>query len=829
MRGLETTNSPVLIPLGSPEFSAAAAGGKASSLHQLLAAGFPVPPGFVVPAEADLNHIEGELEAAVATLGGYPLAARSSAQLEDLLAASFAGQYTTRLEIPNLPALVEAIAACRASAGNDNVVSYLHKDGFGKSHARVSVLVQKIVDASVAGVAFSIHPHTGREEHALVECCQGLGDRLVSGHTTPTQYVMRLEDGSVLERQAGAEDALLGAETLHQLCCYALELQAHFGTPQDIEWALDRAGQLWILQSRPITRIHWRRDIDEFTNANFRDGGVAARVCTPLMYSLYRDAFQESMQKYFVAIKVLPRKAPPRVWINMFYGRPYWSASAVKEVLSKVPGYDEQRFDQDLGIQKDYGNAGPARTPINLRTVVAAIPVAVALEGGFRRQLRITENYGQSFLPKEAHHLSLAESFSTIPDGEFFSMVLEVLRFHEQAESDFFTTVYNHVNYQTDFEKLLARMSRATGEPISSLSLMSGLLDVTYLNIQRGFVKLVHTGKEHGMESAAWNGALAEFLRTNSHHGDAELDISAPRWGERPERIKQIVEDVLHSGIEPRDAEATAREQFELYSAEVRRVIAILRRNPWHRLRFGRAFRKRLNTARTYASRREQMREYSTRAGCVVRRYALEAGRRLHRQGWLSQEEDVFMLHTDELKAIAQQREDKTRILAVTEFRRLMYRGYRMLEPPGELGRAITADTTAAPVVESSNQVLLKGTACSAGRVTARARVVTTLAECNGLQPCEILVTRSADPAWTLVLGLVSGVVTEVGGLLSHVAVIGREYGLPTVLNVPGATQIIKTGQRLEVDGTHGTVRILQTEDHGECRGTEIPVGGERE
>jgi phosphohistidine swiveling domain-containing protein len=826
VRGLQTTNSSVLIPLGSPEFSATAAGGKASSLHQLLAEGFPVPPGFVVPAEADLSHIEGELGAAVAALGGYPLAARSSAQLEDLPAASFAGQYTTRLEVTDLAGLVEAIAACRASAHNDHALSYLHKNGFGKSHARVSVLVQKIVDASVAGVAFSIHPHTGREEHALVECCRGLGDRLVSGQTTPTQYVMRLEDGSVLERQSGAEDVWLCSETLHKLCRSALELQAHFGTPQDIEWALDRAGQLWILQSRPITRIHWRRDIDDFTNANFRDGGVAARVCTPLMYSLYRDAFQESMQKYFVAIKLLPGNGPQQTWINMFYGRPYWSASAVKGVLSKVPGYDEERFDQDLGIQQDYGNAGPAKTPINLRTVLAAIPVAIALEREFRRQLRITENYGQSFLPKEAHYLRLAESFSTIPDDEFFSMVLEVLRFHERAESDFFTTVYNHVNYQTDFEKLLARISSATGESLSSVVLMSGLLDVSYLNIQRGFVKLVHTAKGHGMESAVWNEALAEFLRANFHHGNAELDISAPRWGERPECIKQIVEDVLHSGIEPKDAEATAREQFELYSTEVLRIIAILRRNPWHRLRLERAFRKRLNTARTYASRREQMREYSTRAGCVVRRYALEAGRRLHRQGWLSQEEHVFMLHSDELKAIAQQHEDKARILAVTEFRKLMYRGYKMLEPPGELGRAISERTTAT-LVESSNQVHLKGTGCSAGRVTARARVVTTLAECNHLQPSEILVTRSTDPAWTPVLGLVSGVVAEVGGLLSHGAVIGREYGLPTVFNVPGATQIIKTGQMLEVDGTNGTVRILPTEDHDERRGTEIPVGGD--
>ncbi len=127
------------------------------------------------------------------------------------------------------------------------------------------------------------------------------------------------------------------------------------------------------------------------------------------------------------------------------------------------------------------------------------------------------------------------------------------------------------------------------------------------------------------------------------------------------------------------------------------------------------------------------MREFSTRADNVVRRYVLEVGRRLHRQGWLGQEEDVFMLHADELKAIAQHREDKARILTVTEVRRLMYRGYRMVEPPGELGRAISHPIPADQLIESSDEPLLKGTGCSAGRVMGRARVVTTLGECN---PC---------------------------------------------------------------------------------------------
>jgi phosphohistidine swiveling domain-containing protein len=232
----------------------------------------------------------------------------------------------------------------------------------------------------------------------------------------------------------------------------------------------------------------------------------------------------------------------------------------------------------------------------------------------------------------------------------------------------------------------------------------------------------------------------------------------------------------------------------------------------WHRLRFGPAFRKRLKMARTYASRREQMREYSMRADNVARRYLLEAGRRLHGRGWLKEQQDVFMLSTEELVAVADRRESQAHMLSLSEIRRLMYRGYRLFNPPGELGRAIAKHRPTSRSAERAGARLLKGTGCSCGKVIGRARVVPTLAECGGFQAGDVLVTRFIDPAWTLVMGLVSAIVAEVGGLLSHGAVIAREYGLPAALDVAGATQLIKTGQLVEVDGASGTVTILEEE-----------------
>lgn len=796
--------------LGSAGFTDEAGGRKAAPLHELIRQGFPVPAGFVVPPHLELDTLfERECESAVTALGGFPVAARSSGHLEDLPGASFAGQYVTRLEIHDGGALVQAIAACRDSARSPQVTAYLRRNGLDDSRAHVSVLVQAMVDAAVAGVAFSIHPTSGREDHALIECCNGLGERLVSGQTAPTRYVVRLEDASVVERQPGEEDVSLDQRLLRELRTHLLELQAFFGAPQDIEWAIDRRGTLWILQSRPITRIQWRSDIEEFTTADFREGGVSARVCTPLMYSLYRNAMQDSMQRYFVAIKLLSKETPQQSWIEMFYGRPYWSASAVKKALLKVPGFDEEVFDKDLGIQKKYGTAGPARTPTNIRTILPAIPVAIALERNYRQHLRLTDDYGSRFGPREKELLKAADAFDTMSDASFLALFDRVLVLHLETECDYFTTIYNNANFQSDLKKLLKRIADATGEPVSAIDLMSGLQDISHMAMQRGFVQLVKVAKLKGIGSPDWQRGLEDFISKNYFHGDAELDISVARWGEKPARIQQIVEDIVRSGIDPKDPDESAVAQFAQFSAAAGRITAALRRRVWTRMRLARSFRKQLRLARQYLSRREEMREYSTRAYHVVRRYALEAGRRLQRTGHLAAADDVFMLYTEEIMAAARTDTETSRIRELTRFRRLLYRGYRGLEPPGELGKGVTQR---APAIASdpSDLVALRGIGCSAGIITGHVRVVMALEQADTLKPAEILVTRFTDPGWTPVLGLVSGIVTEVGGLLSHAAVIGREYGIPAVLNVPGVTQILKTGQRVEIDGTEGTVRILQ-------------------
>ncbi|MBI3554968.1 MAG: hypothetical protein HY074_01740 [Deltaproteobacteria bacterium] len=787
-------------------------GGKAQVLDELLRGGFSVPRGFVLTQDVALDALsDAELCDAVARIGGFPVAVRSSGTLEDLASASFAGQYVTFLEVPDGATMRQRITDCRKSVHSPQVQAYLTAKKLDPAQARMSVLVQKMVDARTAGVCFTIHPITGREDHALIECCDGLGEKLVSGRISPSRYVALLRDGTIVSEEVAPDavaDARLSAQNLRELVCQSLLLQGHYGRPQDIEWAIDKAGALWLLQSRPVTTVQWRSDIEEYTNADFKDGGVSARVCSPLMYSLYRDAFQASMPAYLKAIKLIP-KSSNETYIDCFYGRPYWNSSAIKRALTKVPGFDEKSFDQNLGIQKDYGKAGPVRIPTNIKTILPALPVAVALEKNYKSQLQLARAYGGPFLKTESGFLAKLDSIAKAEDRVFFQLFQDVLDLHQQTEFDYFTTIYNNSNAQDDFKKAVDKISKVIGREVSLVKLMAGLSDVSHMKIQEGLVALHAVAAANGTHGAKWDKALAEFLAANYFHGDSELDLTVPRWGEVPERVRTIISEMQSSRHLLRDPAATIQTQRQVYEIEKREVLALLDQKWSAKIMNRGGFLKQLERSRAYLVEREAMREFSTRSYHLVRRYALEAGVRWQRLGLIESRDDVFMTQTEEFRAWHAGTAGTEQVRENVAHRKMMYRGFRNFTPPDELGGGVTQRSAESYLDASGGKQILRGTGCSPGVVEGLVRMVAELADAGQLQKGEILVTKFTDPGWTPVLGVASGVVTEVGGLLSHAAVIGREYGIPAVLNIRGVTQALKTGQRVRVDGQAGTVEVL--------------------
>jgi phosphohistidine swiveling domain-containing protein len=792
-----------------------ALGKKVLNLNELLRAGFRVPSGFILGHEVELEKIpDVELIAGVEKVGGFPVAVRSSASLEDLENASFAGQYQTFLNVGDLSALKESIEKCRASSTSPHADSYLKSKGMGSKKVEMNVLVQKMIPSAVAGVAFSIHPVSGREEEALIECCQGLGEKLVSGLVTPTRYIFNYIKGIAIEKVLGEEKAELGDQMVLELSRRMLEIQAFFGSPQDIEWAVAPDGVLWILQSRPITKINWRTDIEEYTTADFKDGGVSARVCTPLMYSLYRDAFELSMPAYLRKIGLLSENSVEETYIGCFYGRPYWNASAVKRAMTKVPGFDEKSFDADLGILKSYGEKGPLRVPMNLKTILGAIPIIFKMEKEYKYQLVFTHDYGEGFYKKEKSCLELIKSFPSLTDDQFFSELAKMLEFHQQTESEYFTLIYANSNYQSDFQKLLQKISKSIGQSISQVSLMGGLTDVSHLESQKGMVLLYKAASQFGMESAEWRKALSDFLSKNYFHGDSEMDLATPRWGENPKRVEEILQGILTSGSKPRDPDETALSQKAEFEGEVRKITTGIDSKLFSKIMYRKSFQSKLVISRRYLKMRETMREYSTRSYYLIRRFVLEAGRRLVEVGVLENSADILMLHTDEIATFVKsgRKTGLSELKEKVKIRGLIYRGYRDLRPPDELGRGVQLRSSASFVEKLGGRTILRGVGCSPGKIEGIVRVIKTLDEAGNLGRDDILVTRFTDPGWTPVLGMVKGVITEVGGILSHAAVIGREFGIPAILNLSGATELLQSGQKISMDGTEGTIEILNQE-----------------
>lgn len=793
--------------LGAPEFCVAVAGRKAATLHELALAGHAVPPGFVLAPETDLCAVDDRtLDAWVASCGGYPVAVRSSGVVEDLDDASFAGLYESYLDVRDAATLRRRIAECRSSARGARVAAYAAQHQLDPDVA-LSVLVQKQIPARCSGVGFSLDPITGIEEHALIEWCAGAGDKLVSGAVTPARARVRLADGGVVDQPAGPDAALVTEGQLGELALLLRSIQALRHRPQDVEWALDHHGRIWVLQARAITAIRWRTDGPLLTDADFREGGVSARVCTPLMFSLYRNAFEPTMQAFWQQLRLLDAGTRPE-WIMMRYGRVYWNVDAVKDRYAGLPGYDERTFDTDLGIHRDYtATGGPRRTPVSPGTLLRALPAAVALARAQRRQLADAEAFIRGWSETYQTWRQRVAGVRHMTDRVFAATLREcLLALHLMTEQMYFTTIYVSTSVQSDAKRLLRRVDDAVGGATAVTELMGGLTNLSHLALQSAVVDLHRIAGTAGLGSDAWQHALTAFLAAHGHHADAELDLLCPRWSEQPDRVRDLIGDMLATGIAPADpaaVHAAGRRRFRNQRAALHRR---LRARPWAWLRFGAAVRRQLPRMRRYLVAREEMREISMQCYALVRACVLEAGRRLAAGATLARPQDVFMLTAEEIVALVGHDLKADAVAARILLRQSMFDGHRDLTPPHELGGGLAHTRQEVPRPGSTE---VRGIGCSPGVVEGTVRTISALRDIHQLTAGDVLVTRFTDPGWTPALGLVAGVVTEVGGLLSHAAVISREYGIPAVLNAEGATQTLRSGQRVRVDGDAGVVSVL--------------------
>lgn len=740
----------VLIPL-SEVASVDQAGSKAVGLADLARNGIPVPETFVIPPSATRLPWPDVLQA----LGGC-VAVRSSATVEDGNDASFAGQFRSFLNIRTVEALARAVRECRDSARGEGVRAYCEKRRVDPSTIRMAVIVQRMLKAEVAGVLFTVHPVRGTEDEMLIEACSGIADELLSGRAPGIGIPVK-------NGRATCSSELLSTGQVRQLIEMGRRIQTLKGAPQDVEWAIE-GGRLWILQARPITRLAFAGIEGQWTNADFRDGGVSSDVVTPLMWSLYEFILDRALNGFLGDLKIRGREFEAA---RVFFGRPYWNLGAVKQCAMRLPGFVEREFDRDLAVQPTYPDDG-ARTLTTLRTFLAAIPTVLAAAEVFRTQRsRDLQLLGTDF------RSSFTADLRRLEDGELlrrFSDLVE--RTYARVEENYFRTIFCASIAKQDLRALLG------DKPVSYATLVGGLDGLRHFECAQALWEVANRGA----------GSLDAFLERYGHHSRRELDLRVPRWSEEPEFVAELVRR-----LEGTESPTTMNQrQRELFRAELDRVRRLF--GPWQRRRFER----KLTRLRTFLWLREEMRDLSARTYALIPQFAVEIGRRAAASGSLADPTDVFYLSFRELReALRAPMQDRVR-------ERREYEGmYRNFHPPNEVGRGFRLT----PVEHDGQR--LAGIGCSSGVASGRVAIVRDLTEAPKLKRGDVLVCPFTDPGWTPLLNLAAAVVTENGGLLSHAAVICREYGIPAVLNVQGATRILRDGQIVRVNGEEGYVDVL--------------------
>ncbi|MGA2863634.1 MAG: PEP/pyruvate-binding domain-containing protein [Verrucomicrobiota bacterium] len=799
-------------------------------------------------ASALPRPVEDAIRAAVEQHGPQMAwAVRSSATAEDLPEASFAGQHDSLLNVRGSEAVLAAVRRCWVSLFTDRAVFYRLKNRIPCRAAAMAVVVQEMVPAEVSGVIFTADPLTGDTRRMVIEGAPGLGEALVSGRVSPDRLVLDKETLRVLERtsthkkagsvpnEAGASHAgdVNGARP-HEPCFNDAiirrlgELARHaerlFGRPQDMEWAA-RGSQVFLLQSRPITAWPPARaaEPEVWTNANVVE--ALPDVVTPMSWSLLQVLLQDFL---YPLMRRLDLNTGRRPLVDLIAGRAYMNVRAIIELVQKVAGPIQVDVTVAFGgLHSGLEQVIPpgslrSRGSLGLQTLWRFVKLSGWLLPGLIRQQRLLERWGQRVFGDLARR-----SPARLSDEQLADHPLALLRLGALGEGDrtWAAAIWMAAGAVGGSTAVFHLAGKWLGDTDRSLAnrLLGGATGMSSAENGLELLRLAAWARQHpelkqallepvpfavlenklpnlpkGPEFLArWR----TFMACHGHQARGGMDIFQPRWSELPDFVLDMLRVYLRfdAASDPLAVQARQRRERETLLAACRQRL----RNPLQRWLFTSLVR----LSRRGLAQRENVKNAGVRLVACLRRAVCEAGRRLVERRVLRQRDDVFYLRLEELRPVLCGRPTFD-VAAVIAARKAACARDRLLSPPPVIVGRYDPDLCE-PVAAGTQTRTLQGLAVSPGLVTGRARVIDQADAANRVQPGEILVAPYTDPGWTPYFLAAAGLVVDVGGLLSHGSVVAREYGLPAVVNVGPATKLIKTGQRLQVDGHRGVVTIL--------------------
>jgi pyruvate,water dikinase len=789
-------------------------GGKAAGLARLRGFGLRVPEAVVVVG-ATSGISESDLDRLVAALterfGVAKLAVRSSAMGEDGAEASFAGQYDTVLDVEGPTDLAAALRTCWESADSDRASAYrgvqeLRESGEVPSGSvEMSVVVQRMVNARASGVCFTVDPVTHRRNRLVLDSVSGLGEALVSGHASADHDELLREQKRWEPTQLAGEKAHLASSEREKLGREALEAEAKSGEPLDLEWAIDQDGTLYWLQARPVTTLELdpqALDVlpdfadDVCTRCNV--GEMMPGAISPLTYSTCARGIDVGWQGIKESIGIPRPAGPPARYLAMSHGHLFINLSEGARFSSTVSGGnpDQQNLAICGRLVPEVVTPDPTpfwvRLPRLLRQLISILrpkprirrmeallsrgPILMGTSSLATWQ-NIDARIGELFESYQLHLVvsSGAGALAPIllgrlagggePTDQHHAIVASVLAGAENVES---------ADIAEGAERILRALLAA---PDHSASFAD-------LDDERAVEWLSDEGA--GEVGRLWR----TYLKRHGHRSLRELDIRQPEWRHDPTPVVRS----LQSQVRGRLATGT--------TAVAARSVALPR--PAGAERFDRI------RGLAHAAVRNRERAKSLLVGLTAEFKAAYRGlaKQLVEEGRLSDPDSVYFLFHEELEEIASAASGHPLKRAATQRREVL--AYQETLQFPDVGVGLPQPEPLAII--STNERTVVGKPVSRGRVEGLVRVVLTLDEAEALEPGEILVAPITDVGWTPYFAIIGGLVTDVGSAVSHGAVVAREFGLPAVLNTRDGTRILRTGERVVLDGDRGTVERLDVD-----------------
>jgi phosphoenolpyruvate synthase/pyruvate phosphate dikinase len=764
---------------------------------------------WVVEEIAIPDDVALAITGALARLGRHAACAvRSSATAEDLPGASFAGQYDSYLNVVGPEAVLRHVSRCWASLFSERAVTYRLRNGFDHRTVQMAVVVQQMVVAEAAGVLFTADPVTSSRKVASVEASFGLGEALVSGRLSADTFTVR--DGEVVSRTAAQEQPALTDAQVVRLVALGRRIETHFGRPQDIEWCL-AAGDFWIVQSRPITTLF------PIPEAADRENHVYVSVG-------HQQMMTEAMRPLGVSMWQLTAMAPMhaaggRLFVDVAQRL---ASPATREGLMEALGRGDPLIGDALQTIVARGDFLPSLPdhdpPAPGGPLVGGAPTEIDTDPAI-----VTELIERSRVSIAA----LTRDIQTKSGPALFDFLLEAFKEHKRVLSDPLSLRAIMAGMEASWwlneqmETWLGEKSAADtltlsapGNVTSEMGL--ALLDVAdvirpHLDVV-GFLQHV---EDEDCEGDAFLDELAKlaggreareairaYLEQYGMRCVGEIDITRPRWSERPATLVPMILDNVRNFM-PGEAQRRLQQGRHAAQSTERELLERLLA-----LRDGEQkateAKRMIDRVRTFSGYREYPKYGIVSRYFVYKQALLREADRLVRAGVLGDREDIFYLSFDELHDVVSTRRVDQQLI---RRRKDTFRFDQALTPP----RVLTSDGEVIAGAYRRDDVpvgALVGLPVSAGTVEGRARVIRDIAQAD-IEAGDILVTSYTDPSWTPLFLALDGLVTEVGGLMTHGAVIAREFGLPAVVGVEHATTLIQDGQRIRVHGTDGYVEIL--------------------